>query len=112
MTVRELMDLLASEDPAAEVRLMSQPSYPMDNGVAGVWTPPAPVQALCLECGQDGDSPLHEDDGSSPYHHEFAEAESTDSFRPMDDFRTPHDGPVVYITEGSQNGYGDRGAWS
>lgn len=37
MTVGELMDLLDEVDENAEVRLMTQPEWPFQHGVKGVW---------------------------------------------------------------------------
>lgn len=36
MTVSELMRLLEDGDPEAEVRIMSQQSWPFENAIAGV----------------------------------------------------------------------------
>lgn len=38
MTVAELLDLLADADPDAEIRIATQPAYPLRAGVAGVVT--------------------------------------------------------------------------
>lgn len=38
MTVAELMEILESADPEAEVRLAMQPSYPLQHRVRGVVT--------------------------------------------------------------------------
>lgn len=38
MTVAELLDLLADADPDAEIRIATQPAYPLRAGVAGIVT--------------------------------------------------------------------------
>lgn len=37
MTVSELIDLLSEQDPDAPVRIMLQPTYPLESNVAGIW---------------------------------------------------------------------------
>lgn len=83
LTVRELMDLLASEDPDAEVRLMTQPSCPFEYATKPyLWTPEQQ-----LDPNPDSDDP-------------------DDVFMPYGD-----DGSVVYLVEGEQLGYGTKAAW-
>ena len=36
MKVRDLIDILSDHDPEAEVRMMIQPSYPLEAGLDGV----------------------------------------------------------------------------
>lgn len=92
MTVQELIDLLEREDPAAEVRLMTQESWPFENSIRSQLYVAEPTCQICGE--QDGD---HDDDD-----HEaelWTPAEGADP-----------DG-VVYLVEGSQLGYGNKAAW-
>ena len=113
ITVRDLIHELESLDPEAEVRLMTQSSWPFDNAVTRVWTP-YPVESLaCAECSQDAEASIHEETEALGFH-EFVEAEDAEdrTFVPKDDFSRVHDGPVVYLVEGEQNGYGTKEAWS
>jgi hypothetical protein len=112
MKVRDLIEALNDADPngEAEVRLMTQPSWPFEWSIAGTWTP-GPSCAHCggrisLEESQDpADEPWIHDDGGSWSH--FAEPpEDMETFTPEGDPKS-----VVYILEGSQLGYGAKAAW-
>lgn len=80
----ELASMSGPEQEAAEVRIMSQPSWPFENAIAGV----VAEEDLYEEDEDD------EDCGAGGY--------------------TPCDDPghrVIYIAEGRQIGYGTKAAW-
>jgi hypothetical protein len=84
MRVRELIEILGDCDPDAEVLIMSQPSWPFENAIAGV----AVREEFGEDDGLDGDS-------------EKAE-------------RHPEPGTAtsdVFIVEGQQLRYGSKRAW-
>lgn len=88
--IEALQDQLAAlsgpEQEAAEVRLMTQQSWPFENSVHGVIAA-SDIEAECY----DEEDP---DAGEEGY--------------------TPCDGPdhlVIYLTEGRQIGYGTKAAW-
>lgn len=56
MTVKELIEMLATQDPNAEVRMLGQPRYPTAHAVAGVASDAA-VLAVEIEEGMLGDVP-------------------------------------------------------
>lgn len=85
MTKAELLRILEQYDDDAEIRLMTQESWPFENSVYGAWSP------------EDSEPAEAED-----------EQEEDDPFRPGDNA----DGhAIVYLVEGSQIGYGDKRAW-
>jgi len=85
MTVQELIDILQDQNPDADVRLMTQQSWPFENNIRGV----TDSEELRRAAGEDDEPPC---DCGDP------ECEDPD--------------PVVYIVEGSQLGYGDKNAWN
>ena len=82
MKVKELIDILEEQDPDAEVLIMSQQSWPFENGVYGV----------TVRSEMDGDD--EDEDGAD-----------TTAGR---DGRATND---VFIVEGSQLRYGSKTAW-
>ncbi len=90
--IEALQDQLASmsgpEQQTAEVRIMSQPSWPFENAIAGV----AAEEDLYEE---------EEDEG------EDEEVGGAGGYKPCDD----PDHRVIYIAEGRQIGYGTKAAW-
>jgi hypothetical protein len=83
MTAKELIDALANYHPDAEVVLVSQSHYPLENAIAGVVSRREALDADRDEADADEDNP---DDA------EGAERQ-------------------VLILEGEHLGYGIRGAW-
>ena len=104
MKVRDLISSLQSEDPDAEVRIMEQPSWPFENAITGLWT--ADAKDACTMCGLDADDPTHDLSNEDGFDHE------SDGFKPSDNFTDTHEGPVVYIVEGGQEGYGSADAFA
>jgi len=86
MKVRDLIRELESFDEDAEVRLMTQDSYPFQNSVSGV---------------TDGGSILAGMD----------ERDLGDEEPKLTDFDGDVAPNTVYITEGRQLGYGYKNAW-
>lgn len=101
MKVRDLIERLQAADPDAEVRTMSQESWPFENAIRGTWEA---TPGTCNQCGQPTDDPIHDLDREDADH-------EADTFQPHDDFTEDHDGPVIYLVEGRQEGYGAREAW-
>jgi hypothetical protein len=87
MKVKELIDILEDQDPDAEVLIMSQQSWPFENGVYGVTVR----------------SEMHDEDEDEDGDNEDATA--TTEAR---DGRATND---VFIVEGSQLRYGSKTAW-
>jgi hypothetical protein len=87
MTVRELIEMLESEDPDAEVRSMQQPSWPFEYEIAGVVTREA-IYAARRDSEPGGD----DDDDDEPESDEKPQA-------------------TVFLLEGRQVCYGDKVAW-
>lgn len=83
MRVGELIEYLEDLDQDAEVKLMTQPSYPFEYTVASVTTRKELLSML--EVDED------DEDG------ELTGDEKADD---------------VFIVEGSQQGYGDKNAWN
>jgi len=93
MTVSELMSLLEDCDPEAEVRVMSQQSWPFENAIAGI---AVREEIGCEEC--DCDRRINDD-------HE----EGCPAGEPLADGLAGND---VFILEGAQERYGDKDAWN
>ena len=93
MTVSELLELLEGCDPEAEVRIMSQESWPFENAVRGIAVREDFAGDAC-ECDHRSDGP-HEDGC------------------PSEDDGTPENCAAndVFIVEGEQERYGDKSAW-
>ncbi len=102
MTVAALRDLLENYSDDTEVRLMTQPSWPFEWSIAGVWVA-APQPDACGVCG--GTASLHDAGDLEIYHHSF---EPYNEFIP--DGHTGDD-EVLYIVEGTQLAYGTKVAW-
>lgn len=109
MTVQELIDALESEDPAAEVRIMSQQSYPFENAVQrDLFIPDA--SGICDECGYPESDAEHADEDEG---HEFEPGWQPAGGAAFEDRDPGDDSPMpVYIVEGRQMGYGDAKAWN
>jgi len=113
MTIRELIDLLEMEDPDAEVRLMTQPSWPFEWSIEHRLYSPSSENGDggCDECGGlvvmvDGEH--HHLNRPDDEDHE----PNTDSW--LGTFQ-PHGDPeagAVYLCEGRQLGYGTKDAWN
>ncbi len=86
MKVYDLLNELERFDPDAEVRLMSQPSWPFEYDLRGL------VAASEIETEAEGD------DGFYQY---------STGYAPRDGY----DGEVVYLLEGAQLCYGTKDAW-
>jgi hypothetical protein len=86
----QLADMSAAEQQTAEVRLMTQESYPFENSICGVV-----AEADIYENEEDED----EEEGDDPLGYS--------GYRPCDE----PDHRVIYITEGRQIGYGTKAAW-
>jgi hypothetical protein len=82
MTAKELIDALANYPPDAEVILVSQAHYPLENAIAGVVS-----RREALDADRDAD-----DADEDPDDAEGAERQ-------------------VLLVEGEHLGYGIRGAW-
>ena len=104
MKVRDLIESLQNEDPDAEVRIMEQPSWPFENAIAGIWN--ADATDSCPRCGEAPDHATHDLGNEDTYDHE------SEGFKPSDNFTDTHEGPVVYIVEGGQEGYGSADAFA
>jgi hypothetical protein len=89
MKVKELIDILEEQDPDAEVLIMSQQSWPFENGVYGV----------TVRSEMDGED--DNDDGDEN------NEDATDATEARDG-RATND---VFIVEGSQLRYGSKAAW-
>ena len=94
MTVNELIELLQECDPEAEVRIMSQESWPFENAIAGVAIREQFTQAEC-ECDRLITEP-HEQDCPADGELEFERG---------------LEGNDVFILEGQQERYGSKEAW-
>lgn len=92
MTVKELIDLLETYDPTAEVRLGTQESYPFQNSLVGV------VSADEINAGAEPEEYDDEDPTAVEDHR-------------VGDFDGIVDGPTVFLLEGRQLGYFNREAW-
>lgn len=92
MTVQELIQLLEREDPEAEVRLMTQESWPFENSIRSRLYVAEPTCSICGEGSLDHDDEDHQAETWTP-----ADAEAPDG--------------VVYLVEGAQLGYGNKAAW-
>lgn len=109
MTVKDLIEALENEHPDAEVRLMTQQSYPFENAVQRDLFVPA-AEGVCHECGYPKDDAIH---GDKEQEHEFDEDWRPAGSRPFEDRDPDDDSPMpVYIVEGGQMGYGDAKAWN
>lgn len=88
MTVNELRELLEGCDPEAEVRIMSQESWPFENAIRGV--------------------AVRED-----FAGEACECEPHEEGCPAEDDAAPENRAAndVFIVEGEQERYGDKSAW-
>lgn len=122
MNVGQLKRLLEGYEDGTEVRLMSQPWWPLEYDIEGVWEA-APEPNACGECGRPKDDPIHidiPDDTDDPEAYVIRALEGT-GIHPLDvhDFEryndfTPQGDPeegVVYIVEGTQLAYGTKTAW-
>lgn len=114
MTVGELLEALEGIHPSAQVRLMTQPAWPFESRVAGVWNP-GPRYAECQ--AERGDTLcglpiLIDSDGTVTHLHGLDDhpplAEGP-TFTPAADGQ---DVDVVYLLEGDQLGYGTSDAWN
>ncbi len=103
VTVAELITLLADMPSDSEVRVMTQPHYPFEHKLDGVWEVDAEPDA-CGGCGLVNSDPIHE--WSNIKGHEF-EPYDTERFVPHGDTG----GGYVYLVEGTSLGYGTRRAW-
>lgn len=88
MTVQDLIDSLSDFDPDAEVKLMSQQSWPFENEIHGI-TDRADLERSGKESDDEFDPDAKEKDDS--------------------DDEAPAD---VFIVEGNQLKYGDKNAWT
>ena len=93
MTVSELRELLEGCDPEAEVRIMSQESWPFENAIRGVAVREDFAGEAC-ECDRRIGEP----------HEEGC---------PAEDDAAPENCAAndVFIVEGEQERYGDKSAW-
>lgn len=83
MKVHQLIALLEDCDPEAEIRIMSQPSWPFEYAIRGI-----AIREEFAERDEDEDDPSHLEDWS-------------DGVAAND----------VFIVEGAQERYGDKAAW-
>jgi hypothetical protein len=90
MKVKELIDILEEQDPDADVLIMSQQSWPFENGVYGV----------TVRSEMDGGDDDDDDDGDKN--------ENATAATEARDGRATND---VFIVEGSQLRYGSKTAW-
>jgi hypothetical protein len=96
VTVIELIELLEGCDPDAEVRIMSQEGWPFENAIRGV----------CVR-----EDIADEDDGCECDHRITGPHEEG---CPAGEEREYPDGTAandVFIVEGQQERYGNKGAW-
>jgi hypothetical protein len=84
MNVKQLIELLEDLDPDAEVLIMSQQSWPFENGIAGV-----AVREDVVEDDED----LDDEEREEPRYEKGAA------------------GNDVFIVEGQQLRYGSKAAW-
>lgn len=90
VTVRDLIAALEDQNPDAEVRWMSQPSWPFENSIAGITTSEdIETERTHRQREEEGDE--YEDEGPDP--------------------DAPAARPIVYLVEGVQLKYGDKLAW-
>lgn len=91
MTVAQMIERLQEMDPEAEVRLATQPSWPLEYHVAGVASQQEIVDYKRAEekCDEHGF-----------YNCDECEPETSEE-----------DGNIVWIAEGSQIGYAQRAVW-
>jgi len=90
MTVGRLMKMLESIDPATEVRFASQPSWPFEYGIEGVYV----VDML----GDDDEYATLEPGEEDDYDSDAEQMENEPSFNEGGKI-------IVYLTESSQIGY-------
>jgi len=96
MTVSELLQMLEGCDPEAEVRIMSQETYPFENAIRGV----------CIrEDMSSGDDECECDHRFTEPHEEGCPAGEEPEYG---DGTQAND---VFIVEGMQERYGHKGAW-
>lgn len=130
MTVADLIAALEREDPDAEVRLMSQPAWPFEYDIRGLWAPAAVLEPCQAEvaggphvalapCGEPVevlvDGTVAHVDPAIDDHPPLVER-SEGSFEPA---RSAHrslppvaaDVAVLYLVEGEQLGYGTKAAF-
>ncbi len=119
MNARELIQELEELEGETEVRFMHQPSYPLEVSIASLWSPES-REAQCVAdenekgleyrpCGVW----LERDPGGRWVHEAEPEWEHRAEEDPNDETWAPSDapGPVVYLTEGTFQGYGTGKAW-
>lgn len=94
MTVQELIELLQGCDPEAEVRIMSQQSWPFENTVHGV--------AVREDFG---------DDSSCECDHRITEPHE-EGCPATDGYEEGLKANDVFIVEGEQERYGSTEAWT
>jgi hypothetical protein len=106
MNVGALRNLIEGIPDDAEVRLMTQSSWPLEYDIAGTWTP-APQPDACGKCGWPEGA---HDSGDPDIRHSFVDYEE-DAYVPGE-IGTRTVDSVVYIVEGRQIGYGTKTAWA
>jgi hypothetical protein len=102
MTVKELIERLEDLDPEAEIRFVYQANYPLQDDIAGVWEPEAPV---CSNCQAVLDA--RGEDGWYCYGCKLTYEK--------DEVELPEEGNLAYVVSGGQNykmPYGPRAAFA
>lgn len=103
MTKTQLLRLLEDVEDDVQIRFMSQPSWPFEYSIAGIWRP-EPESKACTECG-DAREDHGEFEAEIPGSHDFEESDR--GYSPND----AEASQVVYLVEGSQLAYGTKQAW-
>lgn len=89
------LEELAQEHPDAEVRLMTQNSWPFEYSILGVATTSDMLEEQAEEARERAMERGHDfDDGDGPLKDAEAKPE------------------IIYLVEGSQLGYGSKSAWA
>lgn len=107
MNIRELRIIIQDLDDEVEVRFMSQPNYPFENEVRGAVTFD---QLIDFQLGEATGNPEGDDDEYENSIELFEPASGND---PGYFGRGPYCGAgILYLTEGTQLGYGTSDVWA
>ena len=101
MTIEELIadlqEFAETHGPQTEVRMMTQPNWPLDATLSGVWV-------------QDPREEIEEEYADMMEHAETDEDREEITAQLHDQLGKAND-PVLFVLEGSHVGYGSRRAW-
>lgn len=103
MTVGELLERLDGVDENLEVRLMTQPTYPLESAVDGAVL----ASEITYECEDECECETAEECQCGTHEESYKPVRDDGSF-------SQEGGPVdvFYLCEGRQLGYGTEAAWN